>query len=57
MHLHGNSDFEALTLEPYVSGSVTEVTLFTADLVDKLLWVPLLIALKYKKIMIYYDAG
>ena len=57
MHLHGNSDFDAFNLGPYVSGSVTGVTLFTADLVGKLLRVPLLKALKYKKMMIYYDAG
>ena len=57
MHLHGNSDFEAFNLGPYVSGSVTGVTLFIADLVGKLLRVPLLKALKYKKMVINNDTG
>ena len=57
MHFDGNSDFEACVLGPYVSGSVTEVTLFIADLVGKLLRIPLFEALKYKKIVIYYETG
>ena len=55
MHLHGNSDFEAFKLGPNLSGSVTEVTLFITDLVGKPLRLSLLEALKYKKILIYYD--
>ena len=57
IHLHGNSDFESLKLGPYVSGSAAEETLFIEDLVGKLLRVPLLKALKYKKILIYDDTG
>ena len=57
MNLHGDSDFETCVLGPYVSGSVTDVTLFIIYLVGKSLRVPLFEILKFKKIVIYYETG